>query len=607
MNNRIHWTALTAAWALVVAVAATVATGVAVASETENRLRADIEFLASHELEGRLTGSEGARQAADYLAAQLTTIGAEPLPGDDDFFHPFEFVAGAEDLGSAVSRGEQSFGGPMQVSGLAFSEAESVTAEVVFAGYGLSIPEGQDFPYDSYAGIDVEGKIALVLRYFPEDADTDSKKILARYSGLRYKALQAREAGAVGLLVVAGPNSPNAGKTVRGSMDATLQGSGIVAATVSGEVADWLLEPSGRSLAEVQTELDSGNPHVSGFDLPGGELTLGVQVERKRADAHNVVAVLRGSDERAGFGPVVIGAHFDHLGHGEGGNSLASSDETGAVHPGADDNASGVAGVLELARRWSDRERGRDLVVAFWSGEELGLLGSQAFATDDTLLADTPAAYVNFDMIGRMRDDRLTLQSVGSSPVWSQWIESANVPVGLDLTLQEDPYLPTDSTAFYNREVPALSFFTGSHEDYHRPSDKPETLNYEGLAAIVDLADGVVRRALNADQPLEYVKVERQQTGPAGRDGVRAYTGTIPNYASDVEGLLLSGVMAGGPAEAAGLEGGDVIVEFAGQEIRNIYDYTYALDAVKIGEGITVVYERDGERHETELVPTARE
>ena len=580
------------------------------AEEAETgRLRADVDYLASPELGGRMTGTDGAAAAAEYLAARLTELGAKPLSAGGSLMQPFEFVAGSEDLGSSIRRGEETFGGSDRVAALAFSESEQVTAPLVFAGYGLKVPDGQDFPYDSYAGLDVEDKIVLVLRYFPEEADAEAKRIMARYSGLRYKALQAREAGAAGMLVVAGPNSPNAGETVTGSKDAAFQGSGIPAATISGEVAQWLLGEE-RDLAELQAQLDSGNPHVSGFELDGNTITLSTQVRRVQRQGRNVVGVFPADAEITYPGSVVIAAHFDHLGTGESGSSLASAEERDAVHTGADDNASGVAVVLELAREWSSRPRSRNLVVALWSGEELGLLGSQAFVTQldkQDLEVEPVIANINFDMVGRLREERLTLQAVGSSESWSGWIEAANVPVGLDLTLQDDPYLPTDSTSFQNAGIPSLSFFTGSHEDYHRPSDLPDTLNYQGMDRVVDLASGVLRKLLAAETAPAFIQVARTDPGPGARDGVRAYTGTIPDYAGDVVGLRLSGVMAGGPAEAAGLQAGDVVVEFAGQEIRNIYDYTYALDAIKIGEDVAVVYERDGERLETTIVPTARE
>lgn len=599
-----------ASLALVAAVAVTPTLG---AQEGPlDQVRADIEYLAGPDLQGRMTGTPGAELAADYLAQRLTELGAVPLPGADGLLDPFDFVAGSKDLGSSLSRDDESYSGPQKVAALAFSESGEVSTPMVFAGYGLKVPDGQDYPYDSYAGLDVEGTIVLVLRYFPEDAEAEAKRIMARYSGLRYKALQAREAGAVGMIVVAGPNSPSAGETVTNSTDAAIQGSGIVAATVSADVAEWLFAGSSTDLAQAQTALDSGNPHVAGFALGGKAVTLTTRVERVQRRGRNVVGVLPASAPTTYPGAIVLGAHFDHLGTGDNASSLADADERDAVHVGADDNASGVAAVLALGERWTEQARTRDLILAFWSGEELGLLGSQAFVADLEEAAGTNGnlsviAYLNFDMVGRLREYKMTLQAVGSSPAWSGWIEAANVPVGLTLALQEDPYLPTDSTAFHNAGIPSLNFFTGSHADYHKPSDLPSTLNYEGINTVVDLAFGVSRRLMAAETQPQFVQVERTSPGPGGRDGVRAYAGTIPDYASDATGLRLSGVMAGGPAEAAGLQEGDIIVEFGGQEIRNIYDYTYALDAIEIGEEVLVVFESEGERHETTIVPTARE
>jgi len=235
--------------------------------------RAAVEFLASDRLEGRDTGSPGERLAAEYIAMQLTRAGAKPLPGRRDMFGPFEFTAGTRDGGSNLTiRGSGSsspaFRGAEQVQALSFSDDATVSGPVVFAGYGLVVPESQNLGYDSYAGLDVKDKIVLVLHYFPEDTDPKTKAALARYSDLRYKALAARQRGAKGLLVVTGPRSPNAGQTLRMSFDTALSGSGIPAATISGAVANALFAGAPKPLAAAQQELDSGNPHVAGFALP---------------------------------------------------------------------------------------------------------------------------------------------------------------------------------------------------------------------------------------------------------------------------------------------------------------------------------------------------
>ncbi len=574
-------------------------------------LESHVTTLASPEFGGRLTGTEGEQRAAAYLAEQLAALGAEPLPGEDDLLLDFEFTSGARDTGSTIrietGSGASTFSDQTQIQALGFSDSTEVEGEAVFAGYGIRVPDSQDFGYDSYATLDVAGKIAVVLRYVPEDVEGEARAILNRYSGLRYKALTAREAGAAGLLVLTGPRSPNAGETIPMAFDTAAAGSGVAAASVDGEVARTLFAGTGRDLEEIQKSFDDGNPHTAGFALPGTRVTLTTAIERERSTARNVVAVLQGGKAESLDKPwVVVGAHYDHLGRGRGGNSLARPDEKDAIHLGADDNASGTAAVLAAARQLREMGHDRNVALAFWSGEELGLLGSADFIDDAVIPADRIAAYVNLDMVGRVRDNRLTVQAVGSSPDWTGLVEAANVPVGFDLGMQTDPYLPTDTSSFNSAGVPTVNLFSGSHEDYHRPTDTADRINYDDLERVARFAALLTRRAANQAEPLEFTKVERTLQQGGSRDTVRAYTGTIPDYASEVEGLLLGGVMEGGPAAEAGLEAGDVIVEFAGQVIANIYDYTYALDAVKIDEPIEVVYMRDGERHTTTLTPRAR-
>ena len=578
-------------------------------------LRRDVEFLASAELEGRMTGTDGEKQAADYIVRELKSIGARPLPGSGGFLRPFEFTAGTEDTGSSLvvegaPDGEaESWKGSKNVRALSFTDSGSVSGAVVFAGYGLTVPDSQEFSYDSYAGLDVEDKIVLVLRYFPEDTEGDARAALARYAGLRYKALQARDRGAKALLVVTGPRSPNAGKTVDMSYDAALSGSGVVAASVGGEVAARIFEIFvEKSLEQVQESLDSGNPHATGFEIDDLTLTLDVKIKRERRTGHNVIGHLPAAGEAAGddAGWIILGAHYDHLGRGRHGNSLARKEESGGIHLGADDNASGVAAVLAAGQRLNGLPQRPPILLAFWSGEELGLLGSNDFVKGEPETIERLTAYLNFDMVGRMREDRLNLQAVGSSSVWPGLIEKTNVVVGLDVRTQQDPYLPTDASTFYQAGIPVLNFFTGSHEDYHRPSDVPSAVNYDGVASVARFAALVVQKLGRLEEPPDFVKVERKTEATGSRDSLRAYTGTIPDYATEVDGLRLGGVADGGPADLAGLREGDVIVELAGRKIANIYDYTYALDAVKIGQPVKVKCMRDGQQLEMTITPTAR-
>jgi hypothetical protein len=598
-----------------VAVAATTLTVPAYpqsAATTTSATRARVETLASDRFEGRLTGSAGEKLAADYLVGELARLGARPLPGQTDFLQSFAFTAGSKDGGSSVSvtrdgGAAQRFAAPDRVLALAFSDTGEASGEAVFAGYGLVVPESQNFGYDSYAGLDVKDKVVVVLRYFPEDADQQTRAMLARYADLRYKAQAARQRGARAMLVVTGPRSPNAGNTVPMTFDTAIAGSGIIAASVTGSVASQLFAAAPKPLEAAQQELDTGNPHVAGFALPGVGVTVKTNVVRERQTGHNVVAYLPATLPVTGLDKpwVAVGAHYDHLGRGTTGGSLAGKEDAGRVHHGADDNASGTVAALAIVESLSRQPRKRHLLVGLWSGEELGLLGSSAFVTNPPVPLSQLAAYVNFDMVGRMQDNKLTAQATGTSAVWPKLLEQANVAAGFDLVLQEDPYQPTDVSSFNQAGVPCLTFFTGAHVDYHKPGDTADKIAYEDLDRVAALGASLIKRLMDADQAPQFTKVE-QKTDTAGRAGLRVFTGTIPDYATEVKGLLLAGVIGGGPAEQAGLQKGDVIVEIAGQSITNIYDYTYALELLKIGQPAKVVYTRGGEKRETMLTPAAR-
>ena len=578
--------------------------------------RAIVEYLAADELEGRLTGSPGIRMAADYVIERLEAIGAEPLPGAGGFRQAFSYTAGVADTGTTMritgsggtrvaGAGGDGTDGP-SVRALSFSDTGAAEGRFVFAGYGLSVPETDDFSYDSYATLDVAGKIVVVFRYFPEDAEGELRATLARYAGLRYKALAARERGAAGLVVVTGPRSPNAGALVPLAFDTAVSDSGIVAVSVDGALGAAIIESAGEPVEAVQASLDTANPHVTGFDLPL-EGAVEARLEKRQATGYNVVGHLPPTAAAARDKPyVMLGAHYDHLGRGRGGDSLARGAEAGQIHNGADDNASGVAAVLAAGARLAGAARGRGIILALWSGEELGLLGSADFVAQEPVPMDSIAAYLNFDMVGRLRDDTLNLQAVGSSSIWTGLAEELNEPVGLNLTFVADPYLPTDVRSLNASRVPSLNFFTGSHEDYHRPTDDADTLNYEGLDRIVDLATALAANLANRPDAPDYVRVQEVQQRGGGAT-MRIFTGTIPDYTQEVEGLALSGVVGGGPAEAAGLRDGDVIVGLAGRTITNVYDYMYALDLLRVGEPAEVVFVRGGERMAATLVPRVRE
>ena len=530
---------------------------------TKISIQQQVEFLASDELEGRMTGSDGAKRAAEHIATQFSQLNLKPVGNEASYFQKFEFTAGrqiiAEENRFHITRQVHGSEEVMEFSverdfqPLSFSRNGVVEGEVVFVGYGLTVPGELGEGYDAYAGLDVKDKIVVALRYVPEGVEPERRQQLNRYAGLRYKAMQAREQGAKAFLVVAGPNSPNAGKLIPLDFDSSLADSGIVAASISDTVANALFTPSGKNLKDVQSGLDVENPHFLGqFPLPDVKIKIVVSVEKVKKTDQNVVALLPPPELTDETEYVIVGAHYDHIGYGEIG-SLARKGEEGQIHNGADDNASGTAVVLELATTLSEAYQKqpekfrRGVIFALWSGEELGLIGSTHFVNNPVVPLEKVAAYVNFDMVGRLRENKLILQGVGSSSVWTKLIEKRNIPIGFNLTLQEDPYLPTDVTAFYPKEVPVLSFFTGGHEDYNRPTDDPETLNFNGIERISDFAHGIVLDLISAAERPAYVRVERSQSEEGSRDTLRAYLGTIPDYTTEGTGVKLSGVRAGGP------------------------------------------------------------
>ncbi|HWN95003.1 MAG TPA: M28 family peptidase [Methylomirabilota bacterium] len=617
--------------------------GPATHASSLQRLSNDVVYLASPKLEGRMTGSLGAREAAEFIAAQLKATRVESAGEARSYFQPFSFNAGVRMLTNdnaltlLTNRETPAtfFNIKTDFRPLSFTSNGTAAGEVVFVGYGLVVPGKAGEGYDSYAGLNVSNKVVLALRYVPEDVDAQRRQELNRYAGLRYKAMLARERGAAAILFVTGPNSPNAGDLAALASDSTSGGSGIIAVSVTTNVTAPMFAARGKELKTIQSQLDKEDPHAEGsFVLSNVSASVTAAVKQLKRTDRNVLGSLpamvgrgvltapptgdtttRRAEDTAPDQPlqefILVGAHYDHLGFGEGGAMLRSGEDN-KIHPGADDNASGAAVVLELARLLADEQHRnpallqRGVVFAFWSGEELGVLGSSHFAEHPTVPLSNIVAYINFDMVGRLRDKKLMLQGVGSSSAWRRWIERRNVSAGFSAVLQEDPYLPTDVTAFYPRGIPVLSFFTGSHDDYHRPTDTADKVNYDGVERIVKFARGLILDAANAPQRPDYLKVATSDKGGGSRENLRAYLGTIPDYATEVQGVKLSGVRGGSPAEKAGLQSGDIIVEFAGQKIANIYDYTYALDAVKIGQAMDIVVMRNGQRVSIKATPEAR-
>ena len=596
-------------------------------------LRQHIQMLASEKHQGRLTGTSGEQLATDYVAQWFRRIGLEPAGTKGEYFQPFDFTAGVN-LGEGntlkihKSDRPDTITAPVeQWTPLSFSTTGEVKpGKIAFAGYGIEIPEETDGDgnkteaYSSYAHLDVEGKWVMVFRYMPENITPEERQRFARYSSLRYKALMARQRGAAGMIVVSGPNSKARKQLVPLGFDASLAGSGIAAVSVTDTWAESLLQSGGvpKSLKDLQDALDTGEIR-GGILLRNVSVSADIRIQEEKRTGRNVLGILKASlqtDEP----PVLVGAHVDHLGATAGSNSRARDGEDNQIHFGADDNASGTAGLIEMAEYLAHRvssgklKPNRDIIFAAWSGEELGLLGSAHYVREiaraqgnaDAKLTNRFSACLNMDMIGRMGKN-LILQGIGSSPAWPRYIERCNVPVGLPLALQQDCYIATDATSFYLRGVPILNAFTGAHEDYHTPRDTEDKIRYEGCRDITRFMAQVARALVTTDEEPVYQETNRPEDR-GGRAQLRVYLGTIPDYAQgDVEGVKLSGVRAGGPAAKAGVQAGDIIVKLAGKDIKNIYDYTYVIGAMKVGEECEIVVRRKEERVPLKIVPGSRD
>jgi Tol biopolymer transport system component/lipoprotein NlpI len=590
-----------------------------------------VKYLCRDELEGRFTGSRGEQLATAYVAAYMKKLGLQPAGDDGGWFQPFEFTSGVDlGAGNRLSAKGKSYEIDKDWRPLSFSgTGEFKSAPIVFAGYGIVSEAGkQQEAYDSYVHLDVKDKWVVIFRFLPENISPERRQQLSRPSQLRFKTTFAGERGARGLVVVTGPNAKSRSELVPLQLDGILAGSSLPVISVTDQVAESWLAGTGKTLKQLQNDLDDGTQKM-GFELKGIEPSVTIDIQRIKKSGRNILGKLPATDA-PGKQTIVVGAHVDHLGKGASSASLARDDDANKIHYGADDNASGVAAMLEIAENLADQNRRdqlhsrRDILFAGWSGEELGLLGSDHFVKkisgrdeptsgeSQALPSASPArsiypaiaACLNLDMVGRL-DKQLILQGVGSSSIWRGEVERRNALVGLPITLQDDSYLPTDASSFYMRGVPILSAFTGAHSEYHTPRDTPEKLNYDGAAQIAHFMGLVTAALAKTDSAPDYIQQSVKDTTTGGR--LRAFLGTIPDYAEEVTGVLLSGVSKDSPSDKAGIKSRDIIVELAGKKIENIYDYTRAIEGLKIGEPVKIVVLRKGERVHLEITPASRD
>jgi len=558
------------------------------------RYLADVTFLASDAMQGRGNGSPELEKAADFIAEQFRKAGLKPAGDNNTYFQSFEVTTGT----SLGAKNELSVAGTaLKIDDdfvpIAFSDTAAFDGPMIFAGYGITAPE---YKYDDYASIDATNKIVVVFGHEPQELDP--KSIFAGtdftpYASYVNKTINARMHGAKGIVFITDPSHEyeDVGPATRREQAGDV---GIPATHAKRATIVAAFKQGGKDLADLQKAIDQDLTPQS-FELPNLTAHIATDVIRTRKTVRNVLAELPGADPALNVERIVVGAHYDHLGLG-GASSLAPS-LIGQVHHGADDNASGTAGLLELARVAAAHKGDwkRSLVLMAFAGEEIGLLGSSNFANHPTIPLTSIEAMLNMDMIGRVAGDKLSIGGVGTSPAFKPALEDLGKDSGLVITTSESGYGASDHTSFNARKIPVLFFFSGSHTDYHKPSDTADKINAGGAVKVLALVYKLANHLAAAPQKIAYAEVQepRQATRGSG-GGYGPYFGTVPDFRDDIKGVLFADVVMGSPAGKAGLKAGDIMTVFDGKDIGSLSDYAFVLRQKKPGDVIDVVVKRAG-------------
>ncbi len=572
----------------------------AIPNADPHRYLDDIKALTTPAMEGRGAGTKGLTRAEHLIERLYKSLGLEPA-GTNSYLQPFTVITGAQLKGKnnfvlLTPREKQELKPKQDFVPFSFSASGSVRSALVFAGYGISADE---FHYDDYAGIDVKDKIVVVMRYEPPSFGVTganhatTNQVMTQHSQLVTKAINARNHGATALVLVNGKLGDGEEDLLTrfGSVSGP-ENAGIICLQVKNAVAEAWLKTAGKSLAELQEQINASSKPAS-FALPESQTAaLTVSIRTTRATVSNVLAYLPGKTDEY----VIIGAHYDHLGRGNF-DSLAPS-QIGHIHPGADDNASGTAGVLELARLLAPQkgQLRRGILFMSFAGEELGLLGSAEWVKEPTRPLDKAVAMLNMDMIGRVKDQKVYIGGVGTGSTLKTVVEQAQANSGFKIEYSPGGYSSSDHTSFVAKKIPVLFFFSGLHSDYHKPSDTWEKIDPESAARLLDLVGATAEQLADADdRPTFIVVAEDRPTGGTGGSGYGPYFGSIPDFGQVETGVRFSDVKPGSPAAKAGLRAGDILVQFGDKPIKNLYDFTDALRRSKVGDVVEVKVLRDGQ------------
>ncbi len=579
-----------------IAVSGTAASRVGLDSD---RYLEHIRFLASEELKGRGTGSPELEKAGRYLADQYKAMGLQPAFGKS-YLQPFQVTTNAK-LGSknqfSDSLNKKKLRLEEDFVPFNFSSSGTITGEVVFAGYGITAKE---YNYDDYAGLDVTGKTVLVLRYEPQEHDERSVfagRVYTRHAQLDAKAINAKMHGAKAIILINNPvTHPNdREKLEKFGRTAGPSEAGIPYLQLKPEVVEPWLKAAGKDLKQIVEGIDQDLKPQS-FPIPDSlKVDFEIDLVRESKTVHNVGAYLPGETDEY----IVIGAHYDHLGLGEQ-FSMAPA-MIGKPHYGADDNASGTAGTLELAsyfKKGTKPQRG--ILFLNFTAEELGLLGSGYYVDHPSFPLEKCVAMLNLDMIGRMKEQTILVGGVGTGASFQSLIDrtaSAHSDLKIDVSDQSGVG-SSDHTSFTAKSVPVLFFFTGLHLDYHRPTDTWDRIETKGALQLLGFVSDVATSILNGAERPQFIKVADPNPhggGTVSGSGYGPSFGSLPDMAFSGKGVRFTDVREGSPAQKAGFQAGDVMIEFDEKKIDNLYDFTYALRAKSPGDTVVVKVLRNGE------------
>ncbi|MCD9185827.1 MAG: M20/M25/M40 family metallo-hydrolase [Pyrinomonadaceae bacterium] len=673
----------------------TVSAQTAKPTEAEANIRKHLVYLASDQLEGRRTGETGATSAAGYVANMFAQYKLKPgnlqtnAKGKQvgNFLQPFPYISGVSmaDSGNAftldVAKNDgqrMTFDGKAGFKPVGFSPNGEITdSAIVFVGYGVAATEQN---YDDYKNLDVRNKVVIAFDGTPNSGNPRSP--FMRFNA-HSKAKIAKDKGATGLLLITRESDLENDNLAALKYDQTTGEAALPTILVSRKTAADIFGTTEAKVGEIEKILSAnGDAAFRVIVEINTKAIVGFKVNlvKKQTEAYNVIGILEGNDAQLKKEAIVIGAHYDHLGKGGQGSLAVNST---AIHHGADDNASGTSALIELARQFAkEKKNKRTIIFIGFGGEEEGLLGSKFYVNNPVFPLDKTVAMFNMDMIGRLKDEKLTVGGIGSASEWKGLVEgkvaknkekietvgeenlklkqsieaklknesynnvsadiqngtvilSGTVPSGklayvvkiaqesgnkpvknevvevnkdyiepfsFNLQLSEDGFGPSDHASFYGKQIPVLFFFTGTHEDYHKPSDTPEKINYAGVLKIANFVSELVKTVdVNPTKPTYKVAQSAGMMG--GRMNINVSLGTVPGYGDSTDGMLIDGVRTGSPADKAGLKGGDKIVKLAGKEVRNVQDYMVVLGDLKAGEEYEIVIMRGTEKMTMKIVP----